>query len=207
MQKDTLYKYEIKLHEQKVAKIYKNYKLLLYFALGGISLMFLSLTFLYYVNHVNTKQPDLILSPIFHINTLFILASSISILLAQHHYKKDNNVEFKTSLISWFVFGILFLAGQIIAWILLFNNGYQFTHQSATYLYAVTSFHALHILGGLAFLIYFIYKSWTILKNYATSIVYFTDPVVKAKLNLFAIFWHFLGVMWIYLLIFFIVIK
>jgi len=100
--------------------------------------------------------------------------------------------------------GILFLVGQISGWLALFSAGYEFSHHSAAYLYVISGIHALHIIGGLSYLVYFITKNWKLLDNYATAVVYFTDPVTKSQLNLFSIFWHFLGVMWLYLLFFFI---
>ncbi len=207
MQKETLYKYELKSHEQNIVRRYRNYKILLYFSLTGLSLMFLSLTFLYYVSNANSEQPDLIITPVFYVNTLIILASSVAIIFAQHHYKKDNYSEYKASLIMWLILGGLFLVGQTVGWIILFKDGYKFAHQSAAYLYAISGIHALHIIGGLVFLVFFIKKSWNTLKDYATSIVYFTDPIAKSQLSLFGVFWHFLGVLWIYLLAFFIIVK
>lgn len=203
MKKELVSKFQIKAYEEQVHKKYKNYKLLMYFSLSGLSLMFLSLTFLYAISHINSTQPKLKIAPVFYWNTLVLFASSFAVFRAQRHYRADNFSAYKTALIVWFGFGLLFLVGQVFGWMAMFNSGFQFSHQSASYLYVISSIHALHIIGALIFLIYFIQKSWIILKNYATSVVYFTDPVAAAQLNLFGTFWHFLGVIWLYLLLFF----
>lgn len=203
MEKELLHKLNKKTHEQKVFIRYKNYKWLMYFSLGGLSLMFLSLTFLYGISHVNPSQPKLKILPVFYWNTFILLASSYAVLKAQKHYRLDNFSAYKSALIGWFGFGIIFLVGQIFGWIAMFNSGFNFKHHSASYLYVISGIHALHIIGGLIFLSYFIHNSWKILKEYATSVVYFTDPVAQSQLKLFGTFWHFLGVMWLYLLFFF----
>jgi cytochrome c oxidase subunit 3 len=206
MEKETLRKQTIKTYEQKIRKKYTNYKWLLYFSLGGLSVMFLSLTFLYFISHLNSQQRTLKIEPVFYWNTLILLASSLAVIIAQKHYKFDNFHQYKTTLLVWLGLGILFLVGQICGWIVLFGSGFKFSHLSASYLYVISGIHAIHIIGGLIFLTYFTMKSWIKLNDYATSVVYFTDPVAQSQLKLFGIFWHFLGVMWLYLLLFFMLI-
>ena len=204
MEKKILHKTEPKVYEQTIHKKYRNYKWLMYISIIGLSFMFLSLTFLYFADHLGTKQPDIKILPVFYWNTLVLLASSLFIFLSKKHFREDNFTKYKTTLLLLLGLGILFLVGQISGWLALFSAGYEFSHHSAAYLYVISGIHALHIIGGLTYLVYFITKNWKLLDNYATAVVYFTDPVTKSQLNLFSIFWHFLGVMWLYLLFFFI---
>ena len=206
MEDKLLHKAEPKSYEITVQKKYRNYKWLLYFSIIGLSMMFLSLTLLYFVSHFQFHQSALKIPVLFYWNTLILLSSSFTVYLAQHHYKEDNFIEYKTTLLLLLGLGILFLVGQISGWMLLLSSGFGLSHHSAAYLYVISGLHALHIIGGLTFLSFFISKSWKMLKDYATSVIYFTDPVAKSQLKLFAIFWHFLGVMWLYLLLFFILI-
>ncbi len=79
---------------------------------------------------------------------------------------------------------------------------------STSYLYIITILHLLHILGTTIYLIKMVIKS---LKSTTWSSVTGEEVQEKAKksyekyvlsLRLGAIFWHFLGILWIYLLIF-----
>lgn len=207
MEEKLLHKIEPKTYEQIVSKKYRNYKWLLYFSIVGLSLMFLSMTFMYFVSHEKLHQSSLKVIPLFYVNTFVLLASSMAIIVAQRHYREDNYTEYKTSLMLIFCCGVLFLIGQSIGWYKMFITGNNFENNSAAYLYIISGLHALHIIGGLTFLFYFIYNSWKTLKEYATSVIYFTDPVAKSQLHLFGIFWHFLGVMWLYLLFFFMAVE
>jgi cytochrome c oxidase subunit 3 len=79
---------------------------------------------------------------------------------------------------------------------------------STSYLYIITILHLLHILGALIYLIKMVFKSIQ-QKSYIT--INEEDKKEKTKLEyekytlslrLGSIFWHFLGILWIYLLIF-----
>jgi len=79
---------------------------------------------------------------------------------------------------------------------------------STSYLYIITILHLLHILGTSIYLLKMVVKS---LKAKAWDVIEVGEEQEKAKkvyekyvlsLRLGAIFWHFLGVLWIYLLIF-----
>lgn len=84
---------------------------------------------------------------------------------------------------------------------------------STSYLYIITILHLLHILGTTIYLIKMVIKS---LKAKTWSNVHEEKEKERAKnmyekyvlsLKLGAIFWHFLGILWIYLLIFLIYIH
>ncbi len=79
---------------------------------------------------------------------------------------------------------------------------------ATSYLYIITILHLLHILGTTIYLLKMVVKS---LKANAWNAVEGEEAKEKAKkayekyvlsLRLGAIFWHFLGILWIYLLIF-----
>ena len=79
---------------------------------------------------------------------------------------------------------------------------------STSYLYIITILHLLHIFGTSIYLLKMVVKS---LKAKAWNVIEDGEEQEKAKkayekyvlsLRLGAIFWHFLGVLWIYLLIF-----
>ena len=182
MEEEIAYKTAPKFFEQKIARKYKNYRFILYCSILGTSFMFLSLTFSYFVSVFDTNHKDIELVPLFYWNTIILLASSAAIYYAQQQFEKDNYTKYKTSLIVVIGLALLFI------------------------LYVISGLHLLHIIGGLIFLANFVANSWSNLKEYATSIVYFTDPIAKSQLSLFGIFWHFLGVIWLYLLAFFFIV-
>lgn len=205
MKKELKVIVDLKIHERSIERKYRNYKWIMYLFIFGLSLMFFSLTLVYFLQHISSisNQKRIIITPVFYWNTILLIMSSGIIQLAKKYYTTDNYAQYKTMLILLISSGCLFLFGQIAGWLGLYHKGYFFNQQSASYLYVISGLHAIHILIGLIFLFVFLSKSWKMLHNYAVSVVYFTDPVIKSQLFLFSNYWHFLTAMWVYLLFFF----
>jgi cytochrome c oxidase subunit 3 len=91
--------------------------------------------------------------------------------------------------------GFLFLALQILLWKQVSDSGiHLYTGAYGSIFYMMTWFHAVHIVGGLAALIYITTKISRGL----------TPEEGLLRTRLIAIFWHFLVIVWvaIFLLIF-----
>lgn len=85
--------------------------------------------------------------------------------------------------------GFLFLAGQYVAWCQLSAQGlYLATNPSSSFFYVFTAAHALHLLGGLAGLTRVIHK----LNRHTLR---------RSTLDATARYWHFMDVLWVYLLV------
>ncbi|HET6929440.1 MAG TPA: cytochrome c oxidase subunit 3 [Candidatus Acidoferrum sp.] len=83
--------------------------------------------------------------------------------------------------------GLLFVVGQYMAWLQLRSQGlYLATNPNSSFFYVFTAMHALHVLGGLAGLLRVIRK--LALGN-----------LRRSTLNATSYYWHFMGVLWIYL--------
>jgi cytochrome c oxidase subunit 3 len=94
---------------------------------------------------------------------------------------------------SWlyvtFSLGLLFVAGQYIAWRQLSAQGlYLATNPSSSFFYVFTAGHALHVLGGLGGLGRAIRK----LKRL---------DLRRSTFDATARYWHFMGALWVYLLV------
>jgi heme/copper-type cytochrome/quinol oxidase subunit 3 len=84
--------------------------------------------------------------------------------------------------------GLFFVAGQYAAWQQLRAQGiYLATNPSSSFFYLLTVVHAIHVLGGLGGLVYVIRK----LRKSALR---------RSQLVATARYWHFMGILWVYLL-------
>ena len=196
-----------KHYEEQIVRRYRNYKLILFTCLAAIGLLFLTLSFSYFTHQRLFPEKPLRLHPIFIVNTTILLFSSIAIEFSKVYFQRDQWKAYKWSHMVFFSLGLLFLAGQVRAWFILSGIGFGLQHTSAAYLFLISGFHGLHIIGGLIFYVFFVGSSWKFLHDYTTAVVYFTDPVAKLQLNLFSLYWHFLGIAWMYLLLFFVIIR
>src|SRR5271157_522440 len=134
------------------------------------------------------------LPSILYLNTLILLASSVTLEVSRRRVAafmgglKTHTENPARWLYITLSLGLLFVAGQYAAWSQLRAQGlYLATNPSSSFFYVLTATHALHVLGGLGGLIYVIRK----LSKSALR---------RSQLDATARYWHFMDVLWLYLL-------
>lgn len=134
------------------------------------------------------------LPSILYFNTLLLLASSVTLEISRRRVAAfmgglQTHAESPARWLYVTLFlGLLFVAGQYVAWSQLRAEGlYLATNPSSSFFYVLTAAHALHVLGGLSGLIYVIRK----LSNSALR---------RNALDATARYWHFMDILWLYLL-------
>lgn len=203
MEEKIAYNITTKQHELSIINRYRNYKWMLYAVMGGISFLFLSLTFMYFVSNYKLQNHTLKISSIYFINTFILLASSIVLINLQKYFREDKFKNYKKNILLFYALSLLFLIGQSLAIYQMYTSVLNLPKSNSIHFFSIIGIHTLYLIGGIFYWIYFTTTNWNLLKTYATSIVHFTDPIAKMQLDLFARFWHFLGVIWLYLLFFF----
>ena len=135
------------------------------------------------------------LPPILYLNSLIIIASSGTLEAAKKRItsfmaaSKTHEGAPATQLYATLLLGLLFVAGQTYAWLQLKSQGFGLaSNVSYSFFYVLTAAHALHVIGGLGGLIRVIVKL-----NNAT--------LKRSTLNATSLYWHFMGALWLYLLL------
>lgn len=135
----------------------------------------------------------LTLPPILFFSTFVILVSSATLEVARRHvaaFMTGHAAHMETPrrwLYLTLGLGILFVASQYMAWVQLRSQGlYLATNPNSSFFYLFTAIHALHVVGGLAGLLRVIIKL-----SHST--------LRRSTLNAMAYYWHFMGVLWVYL--------
>jgi cytochrome c oxidase subunit 3 len=131
---------------------------------------------------------------ILYINTFILLASSVTLEFGRRRAAKymsepgNRTGNPATWLYVTLGLGVLFVIGQYMAWAQLRSEGlYLATNPASSFFYVLTAAHALHIFGGLGGLIRVIRK----LGN---------ATLTRTTLNSTTYYWHFMDVLWLYLL-------
>ena len=180
------------------------YNVFLTLFLAGITMLFLALTASYIYTRIQMKIPPIELPPLFIINTVILLASSYTMKMANDAYRADDTEKYVQSLVYTIVLSLVFMASQGVAWTMLFNNNIPIAYSTtASYLYVISFLHFAHVIAGIPFLILFIRAAKIRMKDPVSVLVYFSDPEKKIKLKLLTSYWHFLDILWIYLVVFF----
>jgi cytochrome c oxidase subunit III len=139
------------------------------------------------------------LPSVLYLNTLVIIASSITLEISRRHVAtfmgraQDQDRDHDASPARWLYvtlfLGLLFVAGQTLAWLQLRSQGFGLASNiSYSFFYVLTIAHALHVLGGLGGLVRVIGKLHD-------------SALRRSTLDATSRYWHFIGVLWLYLLL------
>lgn len=131
------------------------------------------------------------------LNTLVLLASSVMLEVARRRvadFARGKIANRNTPLLwlwATLSLGFIFVAGQYLAWQQLRAEGlYLASNPNSSFFYVLTAVHALHVLGGLAGL---------------TRVIYILrQPVLvlrRSTLDATSYYWHFMGILWMYVLL------
>ena len=108
--------------------------------------------------------------------------------------KKDNLPMVKMMLFATLALGITFGICQWYAWEDLVAHGIHLVgNPSESFIYIISGVHLLHMIGGIIFLLAVIAKSFQF-KVHKKNLL---------SINLCTTYWHFLGLVWVYLFFFF----
>jgi cytochrome c oxidase subunit 3 len=137
---------------------------------------------------------NMILPKAFMYSTTVIIISSITLFLASRAAKRSDLDKQRRFLWITMLLGVLFFAIQIYGWSILVKMGVYFINPNASqsFIYVFTGMHLIHILAGLLLLGHTLYGTYT------------KAPQAKNlfKMEMSAIFWHFVDIIWIYLYVF-----
>jgi cytochrome c oxidase subunit III len=130
-------------------------------------------------------------------SAILSVLSSLTIFLAFRAAKKDELELNKGFLAVTLVLGITFCLSQYMGWKEMLNQGLAFVNAkpediSASYVWVLTAIHAVHVLGGIILLT-------------VTLVGAFRFKVHKKEMTLMSVahtYWHFVGILWIYLYLF-----
>jgi len=179
-------------------KIARSKKMMLWFGIVSLIMGFAGWTSAYIVSSSREDWlSDLSLPKEFYYSALVLLISSLSYIMAKKAVKEDRSQQATLYLVATFLLGVLFVSLQISGFYTFIDMGYYFTgptsNVTVSFIYIIAIIHIVHLIAGFISL----------------SVVIFNQ--IKGKydsqnllgLELGATFWHFLDLLWIYLVLFF----
>lgn len=183
--------------------------ILLVILLFGLSMLFLALTVSYAYTRVTMGIATINVPPLFFLNTLILLGSSYTMMQAKKAYLNDDTDGYQNQLKLTIMLSLVFMVMQAITWYMLFsmNKVYLQSSTASGYLYVVSIVHLAHVVAGLPFLYLFLRTAKKQMVDPVTVLVYFSDPEKRLKLRLLTMYWHFLDILWIYLVVFLLAIS
>jgi len=161
-------------------------------AMVSILMFFMALASAFLVLHHGSRVWVAVQLPkILWINTAILLGSSFTLERARVRLSLGDVSGFRKFWLLTTVMGFLFVAGQLVAWRQLVGQGvYIASNQASSFFYIFTGAHGVHLLGGVAALLF------VLLRNFEKSQV----PVSLAA-EITSYYWHFMDGLWIFLFV------
>jgi cytochrome c oxidase subunit 3 len=190
----------------------RRYRMLVAFVLTSVVMIFVSFTTAYVVRkagaiwdparneYVGDWVPTSLPVSILLVNSLVLLVSSLTLEIARRRAVEDVVLApiadipgirvSRNRSILWVwttvVLGLAFLGGQVLAWRQLRLS--HATNISSSFFFILTGVHAVHLMGGILALLYAGLSVWLLRPPETRRIV----------IDVTAWYWHFMGLLWIY---------
>jgi cytochrome c oxidase subunit 3 len=166
--------------------------------LVSVFMIFAGFTSGYVVRRADGNWLEFVLPAGFFWSTIVVLLSSVTMQWAVVMARRDRLEKVKIAIGVTILLGIGFIFAQLNAYGQLVNMGlFLVGNPSSSFLYIITGMHALHIVSAIIVL-FVIFANVYQYKVHSKSLM---------GIRLASIFWHFLGALWIYLYVFFLIMN
>jgi cytochrome c oxidase subunit 3 len=173
-------------------------KLFLYFAIAAITFLFGGLILAFFYSGMQKGFQKFSLPSIFHANTIIMLASSLTMHFALLSLKKDEMQQYRYAMGITFMLGISFVIFQFLGWYELTAAGIKINSvPTGSYLYMISGLHALHFIPGIVILGVSFAKAMMRNYNPVEELLFSVDANKKSKIELIALYWHFVDILWL----------
>src|ERR1700727_1784916 len=161
-------------------------------------MMFAGLTSAYVVKRDAAGWTTFSIPKAFWYSTATILLSSLTIQIALRSFKEREMLRYRNLLTMTAILGILFMLFQWTGFREIWHSGITLRGSGGgQFLYVIAGLHVAHVLGGVIALLIMLAKAFV-----SKTRSYDSIPV-----ELMSTYWHFVDLLWIYLLIFFMAIN
>jgi cytochrome c oxidase subunit 3 len=169
----------------------KRYSTAIAIGLVSILMFFMALASAFIVLRAGSDMWVVVHLPrILWVNTCILLASSFTLESARRRLSLGDPAGFRKLWLITTILGFLFVAGQLFAWRQLVAQGvYIASNQASSFFYIFTGAHAVHLLGGVAALLFVSARKFEK-----------TNISLSAAAEITSYYWHFMDGLWIFLL-------
>lgn len=171
------------------SRIQRSQRFIMYLSLGAMVMYFAALTSAYIVKRSQAQWLIIELPVQFYWASIWVVLSSVSMIFALRFARLGLLAKSQLALLSTIVLGLAFVSSQFAGFRFLMANGVHLEGNVAgAFIYLIVWSHLIHILAALISLlvIYILQK--------------FRNQTLFHSLSIASIFWHFVDIIWLYLL-------
>jgi cytochrome c oxidase subunit 3 len=161
--------------------------------LGTVTMMFIGFTSAYIVRRTGMDWRPLPAPSLLFWNTAALLLSSATLEAARRRRSALDLSGLRRWLGATGLLAVIFAGGQLVAWRLLAARGFFLSsNPHSSFFYLLSGVHLAHLVGGLVW--------FALVLRRLRGHRYATEEG-QGTLSLFATYWHFLGLLWAYVLV------
>ena len=165
-------------------------KFAMWLFMASVLMLFASITSAYIVRQAEGNWLFFELPALFAYSTAVIVISSLTIQLGYFAAKHDQFDKLQRMVSVTGVMGVVFLIMQVIGWSQLVSQSIYFVgNPSGSFVYVITGLHGAHIISALIFLL-------VVLRSASAQRI---NSGNMAQMEMCVTYWHFLGILWVYL--------
>jgi cytochrome c oxidase subunit 3 len=185
---------DIKIVEESKRPLAMNPKKFgMWIFLVTVVMLFAGLTSAYIVRRADGNWTNFELPSILWLTTVIILLSSVTMQWAFIAAKKDDTRTVRLMSVLTSLLGLVFLIGQVMGALQLSREGIRLEgNPSGSFVYILAGVHAVHLVSAFILVLIVLGNSFR-LKIGSKNLL---------QIELCTTYWHFLGVLWLYLFVF-----
>lgn len=169
-------------------------KFAMWLFMASVAMLFASWTSAYIVRRAEGDWVYFDLPSFFAYSSVVIVISSITMQLAYFAAKKDELEKLKTLVWTTTGLGLVFLVMQFVGFSALVSQRiYLVGNPSGSFVYLISGVHGLHVISAVIFLL-------VVAVSVRKGRVHSGN---MAQMEMCTTYWHFLGALWVYLYVFF----
>lgn len=165
----------------------------------AVAMLFMGFTATYLARQAGSDWQGHASPPILFFNTAVLLMSSAALEWGRRSWRAGPPSRASRGIQAAAALGIVFMAGQAVAWVQLAAEGLGITGDAhISFFYVLTGMHTLHLIAGIAWLGAAWARVGRAMRRRHDGEGGTTGEVAAALCSS-AIFWHFLAGLWVYL--------
>ena len=197
-------KYRFSYRPTEQARGVHPYRMILYLFILASSMLFLVMIIALSVTERAFVTDEFSVPKPFVLGSFFILFSSFSLVPCLECYQREDLATLRKSLGVTLILASAFVVCQYLGWKEMLGQWSDLgSSRAATYLYILSGLHGVHYVVGLAGLVVIGLQWYRKRNDQVKNLIAITNPYELLKLQLLSVYWHFLGVVWVLVFLYF----
>jgi cytochrome c oxidase subunit 3 len=175
------------------------YKTFLFFVLLGSTVVFMTITFLYLAD-LSRHAPlhEVKLPRAFFLSTLLLVFSSYTASRIRPAFRGDSFRRYFLYTGLTLALGALFAGCQVAGWKSLLEQGLALDLQNHfSFFYVISGVHLLHAAAGILLLAVLLGHGVRQSREPVRALLFFSNRFYQTRIELVAVFWHFVDFLWL----------